>query len=86
MFGYAAQIPNPNTPKVLNALLKIFYETFGDKYESIGALLDEQAPVMPPTQGGGVAAPEAAMPPSNQNNLPMSAMEQAVRGGGLSGG
>ena len=86
MFGYAAQIPNPNTPKVLNALLKIFYETFGDKYESIGALLDEQAPVMPPTQGGGVAAPEAAMPLSNQTNVPMSPMEQAVRGGGLSGG
>jgi len=86
MFGYSAQVQNPNTPKVLNALLKIFYASFGDKYEGISAMYDEQAPMMPPTQGGGVAAPEAAMPVSNQNNLPMSAMEQAVRGGGLSGG
>jgi hypothetical protein len=80
MFGYAAQIPNPNTPKVLNALLRIFYQTFGDKYESIGALLDEQAPMMSPTAGGIPGGTEPALPPSNQNNLPMSPMEMQIRG------
>jgi hypothetical protein len=79
MFGYTAQIPNPNTPKVLNQLLKIFYETFGDKYEGLGAMFDERAPPMPPTQGGMIEA-GGPQPASNQSNLPMSAMEQQTRG------
>jgi hypothetical protein len=78
MFGYSAQVQNPNTPKVLNALLKIFYESFGDKYESIGAMYDETAPAMPPTQGGMIEQ-GGPLPVSNQTGVPMSPMEQSAR-------
>ncbi len=78
MFGYAAQVPNPNTPKVLNKLLQGFFETFGDEYEDMaGAFFDEAAPMQPPTGGGMSPNPEA--PVSNQNMLPMTGGEMSAR-------
>lgn len=81
IFGYVAQVPNPNTPKLLNLLLRKFLESMGDEYEEFaGQLLDPNAPMQPPTAGGisGGTQPE---PMSNQAGLPMSAMEQMTRGG-----
>ena len=81
IFGYVAQVPNPNTPKLLNLLLRKFLESMGDEYEEFaGQLLDPNAPMQPPTSGG-IAGGTQPEPMSNQAGLPMSAMEQMARGG-----
>lgn len=79
IFGYVAQVPNPGTPKLLNLLLRKFFESMGDEYEEFASqLLDPNAPMEPPTQGGiaGGVQPE---PVSNQTGMPMSPMEQSAR-------
>lgn len=78
LFGYIAQIPNPNTPKLLNRVVRRLFEYMGDEYEEFkGDLLDEQAPTQPPT-GGGQSAPPA-ISASNQNSMVMSPMEEGAR-------
>ncbi|MFA6063978.1 MAG: hypothetical protein WC736_15425 [Gallionella sp.] len=77
--GYIAQIPNPNTPKLINKMLSKMFILLGDEYEDFkGSLLDEQVPIMQP--GGNGQATSMEMPMSNQNSVPMTSTEQAVRG------
>jgi hypothetical protein len=77
--GYIAQIPNPNTPKLINKMLSKMFILLGDEYEDFkGSLLDEQVPIMQP--GGNGQATPMEMPVSNQSGVPMTSTEQAVRG------
>jgi hypothetical protein len=77
--GYIAQIPNPNTPKLINKMLSKMFILLGDEYEDFkGSLLDEQVPITEPGGNGQATAMDTAM--SNQNGIPMTPMEQAVRG------
>jgi hypothetical protein len=77
--GYIAQIPNPNTPKLINKMLSKMFILLGDEYEDFkGSLLDEQVPIMQP--GGNGQSTPMEMPMSNQNAVPMTSTEQAVRG------
>ena len=77
--GYIAQIPNPNTPKLINKMLSKMFILLGDEYEDFkGALLDEQVPIMQP--GGNGQATPMETPMSNQSGVPMTSTEQAVRG------
>ena len=79
IFGYVAQVPNPGTPRLLNKLLAMFFESMGDEYEDFKQdLLDPNAPMTPPTQGG-VAGGEGT-PTSNQSGLPQTVLEQQARG------
>jgi hypothetical protein len=77
--GYIAQIPNPNTPKLINKMLSKMFLLLGDEYEDFkGSLLDENVPITQP--GGNGQATAMEMPVSNQNAVPMTSTEQAVRG------
>ena len=82
VFGYVAQVPNPGTPKLLNKLLKMFFESMGEEFKDFeNDLLDPNAPMEPPTAGGIAGGTGPAQPISNQSNLPMSPMEMQTRGG-----
>lgn len=81
LFGYAAQIPHPDTVKMLNYIFGEIVSLMGDEYVNFASkFLDETTPIE--NQGGGVGAMpgDSAMPASNQNLLPMSGMEQGARG------
>jgi hypothetical protein len=85
--GRVANIPNPNTPKLLNYLLGRAFDLFGDRFPDYKKyLLDETAPQPVPEQPGntnGAPPPQmtamSAPPVSNQNGAPMGDMEQAMR-------
>lgn len=87
--GRVANIPNPNTPKLLNYLMSKAFELFGDEFpEYKSFLLDPSVP--PPDTGvPGQSVnnvPNMAQEPmSNQNSTPMSGMEIEARNG-MSGG
>lgn len=77
--GYVVQIPNPNTAKLVNKMLAKMFTLMGDEYEDFkDSLLDETAPMVPPTAGGQSTPMQT--PSSNQNAVPMTSTEQAVRG------
>lgn len=80
--GRIANIPNPNTPKVLNYLLGKAFELFSDEFPDYkNFLLDESVP--PPMEEGQMSPQMSqpnVMPTSNQNGLPMSLPEEGVRG------
>lgn len=79
MLSFVAQVPNPNTPKLINLLMRRYFELSGDEAETfVNALLDENAP--PPQEGGVAATPNQGVPASNQTGVPMSNIEQGVRG------
>lgn len=90
--GRCANIPNPNTPKLLNYLLSKAFDLFGDRFPDYKKyLLDETAP--PPQEGQPQGQPQPGMAPqqqmttmpqpptSNQNGAPMGDMEQMMREG-----
>lgn len=84
--GRSANIPNPNTPKLLNYLLSKAFELFGDSFPDYKEhLLDEQ--YRPPEMGGQTMGNQptdmGSQPTSNQNGMPMSNMEQYTRGVGV---
>ena len=79
IFGYVAQVPNPGTPRLLNRLLSMFFEAMGDEFEDFSKdLLDPNAPMEPPTQGGISDNPNN--PTSNQTGLSQTILEQQARG------
>lgn len=78
-----APIPNPNTPKLLNIIIDMIFETLGPDYIRLQkANFDEgpqgQAGAM---QGGGASGSQAAMTPgtSNQNGMPILPQEAGAR-------
>lgn len=82
MVGRMAGIPNPNTPKVLNYLLKKAFEMFQDEFPDYeAALLDETAPVQPPGTLPNQMTDMASMPTSNQSGVAMGNAEMMTRSG-----
>jgi hypothetical protein len=77
--GRVANVQNPNTPKLLNYLLKMAFELFDKDFPDYKEyMLDENAPAAP---AGNAPANDKGMPMSNQNNQAMSMQEQYTRGG-----
>lgn len=75
--GRVSGIQNKNTPKLLNYLLGKAFELFGDTFpEYKNHLLSEQSQINAQNQ----IADMKELPVSNQNNIPMSNMEQYTRG------
>jgi hypothetical protein len=90
--GRLAQVPNPNTPKVINYLLGMAFEAFGKEFPDYKKyMMDESVPPPMPAGAGGAgvpgmgAAPPTQMPtqpmgaPSNQAGMPMSPQEENTR-------
>jgi hypothetical protein len=81
--GRVVNVPNPNTPKLLNYLLKMAFELFDKEFPDYKEhLLDETVP--PPMEGQQATSNQPkniGQPPvSNQNMQPMGLLEQSVRG------
>ncbi len=87
MLGRVVNIPNPNTPKLLNYLLKKAFELFGDEFpdykdfllddskQASDAMMQQNQPANAQMSNlGGV-------PTSNQAGIPQSPAEQTVREG-----
>ena len=77
-----ASFPNPQTPKVINKILKMIFELQGHELSAIGELLDENVP--PPMEGMGASSPSlGGAPPeiSNQYGIPTGGAEQYARAG-----
>lgn len=79
--GRLVNFPNPNTPKLLNKLLVMYFELLGKEYQDIrDALLDENAGMVssgePQKQMGGSQRMDIS---SNQYMIPVSANEDMVR-------
>ena len=86
MMGRVANIPNPNTPKVLNYLLKMAFELFGNEFPDYQEYMFDQSPQAAQqqmmAQGGQQMLPEANLAPtSNQSGLPQGNLEQYTREG-----
>jgi hypothetical protein len=84
--GRVGNIPNPNTPKLLNYLLSKAFELFGDEFpEYKQFLLDPNVP--PPDTPGSVGNVKDMkdQPMSNQNGVPMSGMETETRNNMMEG-
>lgn len=83
MLGMMTNVPNPNTPKLMNMIITKIIKLFGDEAEdAVSGMLDESFdPTQPQQQQGG--APVANIGPQlqNQNGGMQSAAEQFVRGG-----
>lgn len=81
ILGRVVNMPNPKTPVLVNFIITQIIELMGNEFSDFKrALLDENAPVEP----GGNAPPDMKnrniSPESNQNNIPMSILEQRTRG------
>lgn len=84
VLGRLVNVPNPNTPKMINKLMVKFFDLLGADYQDIkDALLDEgpagQAAAM---QGSSQPAAGGMMPgdmTSNQSGVPVSNQEMMVR-------
>uniref|UniRef100_A0A6H1Z973 Portal protein n=1 Tax=viral metagenome TaxID=1070528 RepID=A0A6H1Z973_9ZZZZ len=86
MMGRVANIPNPNTPKVLNYLLKMAFELFGNEFPDFAQYMFDESPQAAQqqmmAQGGAQMMPEGnILPISNQNALPQGNLEQYTRSG-----
>jgi len=86
--GRLANVPNPNTPKLLNKLMMKFFELLGSEYNDIKDSLLDEGPVGQMGQmgmmGGGAQTGTAesgmaAMMPSNQYGNEVSPQQMAVR-------
>ena len=88
--GRIAGFPNPNTPKVINALLKMAFGLFQNDIPPLKqnmTMLDETAPPMGPNgQPTANSIPNVQAPTSNQSGVQMSPMETMMRSGAMSGG
>lgn len=92
--GRVANLPNPNTPKLINYLLTKAFELFGDEFpEYKQFLLNPDVPTnvdngqgaMQGAEQGGLVPPNNVpnvntMPTSNQEGTPMSGLEMNTRG------
>lgn len=85
--GRVANVPNPNTPKLMNYLLKMAFELFGKEFPDFEEqLFDPNAPMMPEGQMGGGGQQPATLDlnlATNQSGLPQTMPEQDARMGGL---
>jgi hypothetical protein len=74
-----AQIPNPNTPKIMNEIYKNIYRNRG--WEELVALLDEDF-YEPTSDAGNMQMLDRMMgsKPSNERGIAMSPQEKGVRG------
>lgn len=87
VLGRLVNVPNPNTPKMINKLMVKFFDLMGADYQDIKeALLDEgpvgQQAAMQGGIGSSQTANEGMMPggmTSNQNGMPVSNQEMMVR-------
>jgi len=85
MVGRVVNIPNPNTPKLLNYLLKMAFELFGNEFPEFQKyLLDESPQAAAMQMAGGKASPQMPevnpMPETNQTGVMQNMMEQYARG------
>ncbi|MCK4328785.1 hypothetical protein KAX02_02975 [candidate division WOR-3 bacterium] len=79
LFGYAAQIPHPDTVKMVNYIFGEYVKLMGDEHANFAdKFLDEKQPIQ--QQGGIGAVPNQGIPMSNQAGMPQSSMEQNARG------
>jgi len=92
VLGRIVQVPNPKTPKLVNLVMVKILDLLGSQFADVkDALLDEG----PQGQAGAMGQKDFAMQggltagaPSNQNGVPMQAMETQARnyGGTAAGG
>jgi len=83
--GRVANVQNPNTPKLLNYLLKMAFNLFGSEFPDYEKyLLDETAPATP---AGSEPANANAPPTSGSAGIEQSVSEQVMRNnaGGMPG-
>ncbi len=86
MLGRVVNVPNPNTPKVMNYLLKLAFELLGSEFPDYkDYMLDDspqaaQAQMMAGKGGNGMLPAMNAAPASNQAGLPQGNLEQFARG------
>jgi len=84
LMATVAPIPNPNTPKLLNVLVDLVFDTLGADFMRMQKVkFDEsQQSQMAAMMGGGGAGSQQLLPmsASNQNGQPMSGAEMGVRG------
>lgn len=85
--GRVGNIPNPNTPKLLNYLLSKAFELFGDEFPEYKQLLLNESVPPPDTPGmpQGNVSDMKDQPTSNQNGIPMSGMETEARNSQMEG-
>jgi len=80
LISYIAQVPNPNTYKLINLLIAKIFDLAGDEVVNYKQYLLNES-VQPPAQGGmEQTVGQLGMPMSNQNAMPMSTTEQGARG------
>lgn len=88
MMGRLVNVPNPNTPKLLNKFITMQFELFGHTLpEFQGSLLDETAPPMPMANGQmpqGQPQMMEGQPMSNQTGTPQTGQEMMAREQGMS--
>jgi len=77
IFGYVAQIPHPDSVKMLNYAFGQFVKLMGDEYQNFkSSFLDESKPI----ESGGVGSIEQqGGNASNQNGIAMSGAEESAR-------
>ncbi len=81
LIGRLVSYPNPKTVKVLNALLAMVFENYGQEFNEYSKyLLDENAPVdMGKATGGTTPANMNQIPTSNQTGTQQTEAEQMAR-------
>lgn len=81
ILGRIVNVPNPKTPILINYIIGEICGLMGGEYSEFkNKLLDERAPVTPGGNPPTDMTNRAISPMSNQNSVPMSNMEQDVRG------
>jgi len=80
MFGYVANIPHPDTIKLINFMCSKVFLLMGDEFSQFAdALLDMNKPMQTQGQGGQQALPAPGGGASNQYGAPQSVIEQGAR-------
>lgn len=79
LFGYAAQIPHPDTVKMINYIFGEIVSLMGDEHVNFAdKFLGENQSIQ--DQGGVGAVPNQDVPMSNQAGIPQGGMERDARG------
>ena len=81
--GRVINIPNPNTPKLVNYLLRKAFDLFGDRFPQYKKyLLDDSqqsAKMLMAGKGGAKTPEDLETPTTNQAGQAMTALEQGTR-------
>lgn len=78
--GRLVNLPNPNTPKLINYLMKKAFELFGDEFPDYQQYLLDESPQAAAMIGGGQqGAGVGPVPASNQYGMPQSNVEMMGR-------